>query len=145
MSRNKKITIGVIVFLIVLQFVPMTKNQGSVSANDLISTTEVPDEVGKILKTACYDCHSNNTVYPWYASIQPVGFWLNGHVNGGKQHLNFSEWATYDAKKKAHKLEEICEEIEEAHMPLKSYTWLHEGTRLNDAQVKLVCDWAKSM
>jgi len=145
MSRNKKIALGVLVFLVVLQFVPMTVIQEEPTQNDLMNNAEVPAEVAQILKKACYDCHSHQTNFPWYAKIQPVGFWINGHTKGGRQHLNFSEWGMYDAKQKAHKLEEICEEIEEAQMPLKSYTWLHEGTRLNDEQVKLVCDWTRSL
>ena len=144
MSRNKKIALGVLVFLVVLQFVPMKTIQENPTQNDLMNSTEVPAEVAQILKKACYDCHSHQTVFPWYAKIQPIGFWINGHVKGGIQGLNFSEWGLYDAKQKAHKLEEICEEIEEAHMPLKSYTWLHEGTRLNDEQIQLVCNWTRS-
>lgn len=145
MSRNQKIALALVAFLIILQFVPMNIIQEEPTQNDLMNSESVPTEVAQILKKACYDCHSNQTNFPWYSKIQPVGFWINGHTKGGRQHLNFSEWGTLDASKKAHKLEEICEEIEETHMPLKSYTWLHEGTRLNSEQVELICNWTKGL
>lgn len=145
MSRNQKIALTVVALLLIIQFIPMTKVYEEVNEDDLTNVVQVSDEVGEILKKACYDCHSNQSVYPWYTNIQPLGFWINGHIKNGKKHLNFSEWGKYDADKQAHKLEEICEEIEEGHMPLKSYTWMHEGTRLNSEQVQLICDWTKNV
>ncbi|MEZ4888047.1 MAG: heme-binding domain-containing protein [Chitinophagales bacterium] len=145
MSRNQKIALAVLVLLVVIQFIPMDKVYEEPNQNDLMASVEVPIEVGEILKKACYDCHSNQSVYPWYTNVQPLGFWINGHIKEGKKHLNFSDWGTYNAKKQAHKLEEVCDEIEEVKMPLKSYTWVHEGTRLTSEQVELICKWAKEV
>ncbi len=145
MSRNQKILLAVVALLLIIQFIPMQKIYEEVNDKDIMSSMNVPSEVGEILKKACYDCHSNQTVYPWYTNIQPLGFWINGHIKEGKKHLNFSNWSSYDAEKQAHKLEEVCEEIEEGHMPLKSYTWLHEGTRLTSEQVELICNWTKAV
>lgn len=104
----------------------------------------VPDSIQHLLQTACYDCHSNHTNYPWYADVNPVGLWLNHHVNEGKRKLNFSEFALYDARRKAHKLEEIAESVEKHDMPLASYLWIHDEARLTAAQRKAIIDWANA-
>ena len=93
-----------------------------------------------ILKTQCFDCHTNVTKYPWYAEIAPFSFWLDDHILDAKKHFNMSEWSSFSAKKKDHKLEELIEEVEEGEMPLPSYTWIH-GT-LSDADKKTLLDWA---
>ena len=97
-----------------------------------------------VLKTACYDCHSNNTVYPWYNTIQPIAWWLNRHVVEGKQHLDFSDIGNYTAKKAKHKLDEVAEVLEKDEMPLFSYTIIHRNAKLNDAQKQLLINWAKN-
>ena len=91
---------------------------------------------------ACYDCHSNTTRYPWYANIQPVGWWLASHVNDGKQHLNFSEFAAYSPKRAAKKFDQIIDEVTDREMPLASYKLGHPDARLTNAQSKLLTDWA---
>ncbi|MFM8485102.1 MAG: heme-binding domain-containing protein, partial [Bacteroidota bacterium] len=90
----------------------------------------VPENVMAVLKPACYDCHSNQTRYPWYAGIQPVAWWLAEHVNDGKRHLNFDEFTTRKIAVQNHKLEEIIEMVKEEEMPLGSYTWTHADARL---------------
>ena len=102
----------------------------------------MPAEVDAILKSSCYDCHSNNTHYPWYANIQPVAWWLADHVNEGKREINFNEFLTYKPKKAHHKMEEVAEMVNEGEMPLQSYTIVHRDASLSDAQRKLVADWA---
>jgi len=97
-----------------------------------------------LLQTACYDCHSNHTKYPWYAEVNPVGLWLNSHIKDGKEELNFSEFATYTAKRKAHKLGKISETVEKHDMPLNSYLWIHTEARLTDAQRHMIIQWADS-
>ncbi|MCB0524105.1 MAG: heme-binding domain-containing protein, partial [Saprospiraceae bacterium] len=94
---------------------------------------------------ACMDCHSNNTRYPWYAEIQPVGLWLAGHVKGGKQHLNFSEFTNRRVAYQNHKFEEIIEMVRDGEMPMKSYTWTHADARLTQEQKNLICDWSQAM
>ena len=97
-----------------MQFYRPEKN---VSEYDVIAQfeaeTQPPQEVVTILKQKCYDCHSNQTEYPWYAEVAPISIWIDGHVEEGKEHFNVSEWATYSLKKKDHKLEELIEEVEE--------------------------------
>jgi hypothetical protein len=96
----KKIGLGILIVIVLLQFIPTKKNQTSiVSSNSIEQKYNTPENVQAILKKACFDCHSNNTVYPWYSHIQPIGFWLNNHINEGKEELNFSEFNSYENKK----------------------------------------------
>ncbi len=131
--------------LLLLQFVQPARNVGSASGpNDITQAMAVPATVQKTLETSCYDCHSNNTVYPWYTRIQPLGLWMKNHVDEGKEELNFSEFNTYTAKRKLKKLREIAEQVEEGEMPLYSYTIIHKNAVLNEAQKAELIDWAKS-
>jgi hypothetical protein len=98
-----------------------------------------------ILKTSCYDCHSNNTVYPWYSNIQPLAWWLQGHVNEGKEELNFDEFATYNPRRQFKKMEETEEMITEGEMPLSSYTIIHSNAVLSASQKETLINWAKSI
>ena len=138
----KKILLGLLIVLIIAQFIQPPKNNGSAaSANDITHSVQVPDTVMALLKVACYDCHSNTTIYPWYSRITPVNWWLHNHIKEGKGHLNFSEFTgTY--KRKMRKLEESAELTEKHEMPLNSYLWIHNEADLTDAQRKLVVDWA---
>lgn len=145
MLMKKKILLVVAIVLIVIQFIHPTKNQqANILDSDITKVRSVPEDVQQLLKTACYDCHSNNTVYPWYNNIQPVAWWLNKHVNNGKKQLNFSEFGAYDEKKAKHKLHELVETLEKNEMPLFSYTIIHKDAKLNDAQKKIIIDWAKA-
>jgi len=140
----KKILLGLLVFLIIIQFIQPSHNNGSAaSANDITHSVPVPDTVMAILKFACYDCHSNYTRYPWYSKISPVNWWLYNHVSEGKRHLNFSEF-TGSYKRKMRKLEESGELTEKHEMPIGTYLWMHKDARLNDAQRKLIIDWTNT-
>jgi cbb3-type cytochrome oxidase cytochrome c subunit len=134
-----------LVALIVIQFFKSPKNESTeILATDITKVVETPESVQILLKAACYDCHSNNTNYPWYNNIQPVAWWLNRHVENGKRHLNFSDFGSYDVKKAKHKLSEIAEVIEEDEMPLFSYTLIHKEAVLDDIQKKQIVVWAKN-
>jgi hypothetical protein len=140
----KKIGLGLVAILVILQFVRPTKNEGmALTENDILHFDSVPADVQKILETSCYDCHSNLTTYPWYTNIQPVGLWMQWHVNEGKEELNFSEFKTYKPKRQKHKFEEIGEVIQEDEMPLRSYTLIHTETKLSAEQKTILTNWAK--
>lgn len=146
MKVVKIILILLAVGLIVIQFFGIKKNQSSGDqAMNISKQFAVPAEVENTLKTSCYDCHSNNTVYPWYASIQPVAWWLQGHVNEGKEELNFDEFATYNPRRQFKKMEETAEMITEGEMPLSSYTIIHSNAVLSSTQKELLINWAKSI
>ncbi len=143
---KKKILIGLLVVLIGIQFFRPGKNQSpEIQSNAIAKVHPVPQEVADILKVACNDCHSNNTVYPWYNNIQPVAWWLNNHVNEGKQELNFDEFATYPPKKAHRKMDELIEQVKEGEMPLSSYTWVHTNAKLSDAQRATLTQWAQTV
>lgn len=128
-----------------MQFFRIDKtNPPAEPASDMIAVENVPEDIQVILKNACYDCHSHETEYPWYSNVAPVSWWLKDHIDEGREHLNFSEWASYDAERKAHKLEELAEEVEEKEMPLESYTWAHSESKLSDEERQALVDWANS-
>ena len=131
--------------LVIMQFVPSAKNNSNDATKDITTAFPVPAEVQTILKTSCYDCHSNNTVYPWYSKIQPVAWWLADHIKEGKSEVNFNVFADYKPRRQYKKFNEIIEQIETDEMPLSSYTIIHRETILSPAQKTLMIDWAKSM
>lgn len=141
----KKILYGLAILLVLLQFVRPNKNihEGD-QPNNIAKKYQVPAEVDGIMKKACYDCHSNNTIYPWYSNIQPVGLWLNNHVNEGKGELNFDEFLTYSPKKAKHKLEEMVDVVKEGEMPLGSYTIIHKNADLTQEERVALTTWAQA-
>lgn len=140
----KKILLGLLAVFIILQFFQIKKKPIEFDASqDFFTTVEAPDDLKMLVKDACYDCHSHETTYPWYASVQPVGWWLQHHVNEGKGHLNFSEWTTLPARRAGHKLEECYEEVEEHKMPLKAFLITHPEARLSDEQRAEMVAWFK--
>jgi hypothetical protein len=142
-KTSAKILVGLGALLVVAQAIRPLNNRGTVAGpNHLSQLAPIPAEVEAILQRACYDCHSNATNYPWYANIQPVGWWLEQHVRDGKKHLNFSEFTTYPLKRATRRLEEVAEEVREHKMPLPSYTWMHSEAKLTEAEVKTLADWA---
>lgn len=143
---RKKILIGLLLLMVVMQLLQPSKNVASGnSVNDISAVYAVPVHVQEVLSQKCYDCHSNTTKYPWYVHIQPIGWWMAAHIKEGKEHLNFSEFKTYDAEKAAHKLEEVAEEITEGSMPLESYTWIHRDARVTPEETKAITDWIASL
>ena len=138
---------AILIALILFQFYPKPKKNVSatMSSNDITMVHQVPTDVLQVLKTSCYDCHSNNTVYPWYASVQPVAMWLGNHIDEGKRELNFSEFGTYSIRRKYGKLEGINNEVKEGGMPLSSYTLIHRYAKLNDNQKLLLANWVTAL
>ncbi len=148
MNRLKQVLVILICFLIAIQFFKSPKDNVSNDNQFGLSTKyNVPEEVGTILKNACNDCHSNLSTYPDYFSYQPIGWWLNSHIRGGKHHLNFSEFTKSKVAVQNHKFEEIIEVVgEHKSMPMKSYTYfgLHPEAKLSDEQRMTLTTWAKT-
>lgn len=135
-----------LIVLVCIQFIRPTKNKSAnASPNDITSHYDIPDSVLSVLKKSCYDCHSNNTIYPWYFNIQPVAWWMADHINEAKDNLNFSEFRSYKAKKQIKKLHGVASLVEKKKMPLDSYLWIHKYAKLDEAQIKLVVDWSKAL
>ncbi|MEO5681200.1 MAG: heme-binding domain-containing protein [Chitinophagaceae bacterium] len=142
----KKILVILLVALVIVQFFHPQKNMAAVAATQSITAVyPVPGNVKEILAASCNDCHSNNTVYPWYAKLQPVDWWLNDHIKEGKKELNFDEFATYSPRRQYRKMEEIIKQVKENEMPLDSYTWIHKEAVLRADQKQLLTQWAESI
>lgn len=142
----KRILLALAVLLVLIQFYRPAKNISyNQNANAVELHYNVPENVGALLKSSCYDCHSNTTKYPWYSTIQPIAFWLDSHVKDGKRHLNFDEFNAYTIEKKRKKLKEIAETIDNGEMPLSSYTLIHRNAKLTVAEKNMLIDWANGL
>lgn len=144
----KVLKYSVIVFTLVfaaVQFVRPDMTNPPVNPDErLEASVEVPGNIAAILKRSCNDCHTNETVHPWYSNITPVNYWLKGHFEHGREHLNFSTWARYTPQQKEKRLEEVCEVLESGEMPLPSYLWGHRDAEVSGDDKKLLCDWART-
>lgn len=139
----KKILLFLLVVLVVIQFIHPRKNKAEGAQPNFIGNTfPVPESVKAILAKACNDCHSNNTIYPWYSRIQPVDWWMNNHVQEGKRELNLDEYINKPLRYQYHKMEEIAEQVKEGEMPLNSYTWIHKDAILTETEKKELINWA---
>ncbi len=134
--------ISLILFLLIRLYQP-ARNTGfeqDITAN-FTKVYQVPKNVEIILRTSCYDCHSNNTNYPWYSNIQPIRFLMESHIKEGKEILNFNEWGNYSSRKQNNKLDRMVKQIKANEMPLSSYTLIHKNAILNPTQKELVINW----
>lgn len=142
---KKALTIIVVLFLI-LQFFRIEKtNPAENQGMDFLTIKNTPQNISKQIKASCYDCHSNETVYPWYSNIQPVAWFLKSHIDEGRNKLNFSTFSTYEPQKQAHKLEECIEMIEKNEMPLESYTLMHPNAKLTPEAKKNLLEYFKKI
>ncbi|WP_439152464.1 heme-binding domain-containing protein [Winogradskyella sp.] len=141
----KKLGLAILIVFILAHFFGPVKNDGDIaSVEAFLVDTNPPEDVKLILKSTCFDCHSDHTKYPWYNTITPVNYWLADHIRHGKGDFNVSKWNDYSDKKKDHKLEELAEEVEEGHMPLPSYTWTHSEAKLTKEQIASIEAWVKT-
>ena len=139
---KKILFIGLIIFLLMQLYQPARNEsfEQDITGN-FTKVYNVPKNVEAILRTSCYDCHSNNTNYPWYSNVQPVGFFMEHHIKEAKEDLNFDEWGKYSKRKQENKLDRIVKQIKSDEMPLASYTLIHKNARLTTVQKKEVMDW----
>lgn len=134
------------VTLIGIQFIPTNRNQSDiVPVTDFISTYNPPQEIVGILRTSCYDCHSNNTEYPWYNKVQPAAMYLEEHIQHGKEEFNFSEFGDYSDRRKKSKLKSFIRQVEQNEMPLYSYTLIHRDAKISDSEKELVLNWVNKV
>lgn len=144
MKILKRVLIGLGVLFIVIQVIRPAKTNPEVDESRTIQAhSQISPPVAAILERACYDCHSSKTTWPWYSQIAPVSWYVIHDVNEGRKEINFSDWARFDAKRAARKLQEICEQVEQGKMPIKNYVLMHSNAKLTDADRQAICDWAK--
>jgi hypothetical protein len=142
----RKMLITLIVILCIAQFFQIDKTNPPVTkSNEFSIQNNTPNAVKSILQSSCYDCHSNETKYPWYSYIVPLSYWLKQHINEGRAELNFSEWGTYSDKRKAKKIEECIEMIAESKMPPAYYTWMHKDAALHPSSSQLLLDYFRGL
>jgi hypothetical protein len=142
MHIEKKIFLVLIIILIGIQFIRPVRNQSEqVLSTDITKTFTVPDSILNILKTSCYDCHSNNTNYPFYTNIQPIGWMMDRHIKNGKDKLNFSDFGSYSRRRQKSKLKSIVSQIQHEKMPISSYSIMHKDILTSGNKV-LIINWA---
>ena len=129
---------GAAIALAGAQFIPVSR------ANPLDGTElAASPQVRSLLRRACYDCHSNETTWPWYSHVAPVS-WLVAHdVAEGREALNYSRWQAYGAGQRAELLDETWEEVAEGEMPPAAYLLLHPEARLDEADRTALRAWAR--
>lgn len=144
-KKVKYLFIGLLLAFILIQFIPtnLPKNNTDHS-NDILQGENAPDDIKMILSKACYDCHSNQTVYPWYSYVAPVSWLVAKDTRDGRDELNFSDWADLSKRKKIKILNEVAEEVEEDKMPLKIYTLVHRDAILTEEEISTLIGWTKS-
>jgi hypothetical protein len=135
----KKILIALTVIVIGIQFIPVNRTNPPVTQE-----IDAPSNILSILKTSCYNCHSNETSWPWYSYVAPVSFLVSTDVENARKRVNFSEWDKYDERKKAKKIDAMIEDIEAGDMPLPTYTIVHPEAKLDPEKIKMLKDWATS-
>jgi len=137
MKILKIIAIIALVGFVGIQFIPTERNQSyTVPETDFMLVHNVPETIQKKLQVSCYDCHSNNTQYPWYNKIQPAAWFLEDHIKEGKAELNFNEWDSLSSRRKSSKLRSIIKQIESGEMPLDSYTLIHKDAKFSEAEAE---------
>ncbi|WP_026899424.1 heme-binding domain-containing protein [Daejeonella oryzae] len=144
MSWIKPGLLILLIVMLIIQFIQPTRNldNGQVLSVALTEVVDVPQNVQAILQTSCYNCHSNNTLYPWYSRIQPVSWWMASHIKKGKEELNFSEFGNYSNRMRESKLKSIVGSVEDGTMPLPSFTWMHVKAKLSNEEKVLIINWA---
>lgn len=132
----------VVAIVLVIQVIPVERNVSTVPPGQSFEKTEkVPANVAAILKVSCYDCHSNNTRYPWYSVLQPGAWFMGQHIKKGRDELNFDEFNNYSKRRKKAKIKSIISQIEKDEMPLKSYRMMHGNARLSADEKKELLDF----
>ena len=145
MSRRLKIGgITLVTILIVIQFIQPEQNRASVyQKEDMLVVSAPPEHIEALIRTACYDCHSNQTVYPWYAKISPVSWYLHNHIREGKEDMNFSDYGHLEKVDKIGVLVDFCEVLEAGTVPLQSYMLQHKNARLSQEEKETLCEWSE--
>jgi len=146
MKKIKKLYYSLAILLIVMILIQLAPSKlpenTAVQSPDSVQVQNADSAVMAILKTSCFDCHSNQTNYRWYSHVVPVSWLIGRDVTRGREALNFSEWNTYNKRKLVRKLGDIKEQTTKTEMPMKIYTFMHPKTKLRQAQILLVSNWA---
>jgi hypothetical protein len=133
---------AIIVILLVMQVFRIDKKNPSKNPEtDYLYIVKPPAEIANLIKTGCYDCHSNETIYPWYSNIAPLSWIIKSHITEGRDHLNFSEWGYYHAGRRGNKQDECSEMITKNEMPIPSYKLMHSSAKFTNEQKAILIAW----
>ena len=142
MGRKSKILLTLLLVSLAIQFIrPEMNKSTNHRSGDLMESYNIPTGVAETLKESCYDCHSNNTRYPWYFRIQPTAWILARHIKEGKEEINFDEFTTYSKRRQLSKFKATQNSIKDGSRPLKSYVWLHPEAKMSTERKALVLNW----
>jgi len=142
MSKPSVFKIGlsiVAAIFIGIQFIPVAKTNPPVTGD-----LEAPPAVHSILKRACYDCHSNETKWPWYCKIAPASMLIAKDVNEGREYLNFSIWKELSEDGRLNIKKEIWEKVSKGEMPLPQYKLAHPEAKITDTDKQIIKKWTES-
>ncbi len=145
MVRVRNVVLALIGFVVVAQFIqPKRTNPPAIASRSLAANIKVPVPVQGILKRACGDCHSNQTVWPWYSHIAPLSWVIVDDVNEGRRHMNFDDWENRQRPKLGNDLlADVCKEVKDKGMPPFSYRLVHKPSRLTSEEVGALCSWSQ--
>ncbi len=145
-ARTKVVVAVLAVFLVFIQFVqPRRTNPSSIASRGISAHVQIPEKTIATLRKGCGDCHSNQTVWPWYSHVAPFSWIVVDDVKQGRRHLNFDDWEAQENPKEANEhLVDICKEIQQKGMPPFSYSILHPQSGLSAEEITSVCSWSKS-
>ena len=132
-AMKRRLLLSLLAIFIAIQFVPVDRSNPPVTGE-----VPAPPEVMEIFKRSCFDCHSNETVWPWYSRVAPVSWLVAYDVDEGREHLNFSQWTSYSGEDQHELREEVWEEVEEGEMPLWFHLPMHPEARLSDEDKELI-------
>ncbi|HEX6043771.1 MAG TPA: heme-binding domain-containing protein [Pyrinomonadaceae bacterium] len=139
----KWLLILAVCLFVIAQFKRPARTNPAFDESAAIEThAQLDPKIAAILDRSCNDCHSNKTRWPWYANVAPMSWFVIDHVEEGREHMNLSEWGSYSPEERKALLREVCDLVSDGTMPLSSYTPLHPGSKLSDADKKAMCEWA---
>ena len=142
----KKILFWSLIIIALIQFIPVDRTNKPVDKKvDFVNVMKTPSHIESLLKNACYDCHSNETVYPDYAFVAPLSWTIKDHINEGRTHLNFSEWGTFNQDLKKSMLENTAASIKQNKMPMPGYVVYHPNAKLSETDQVLLVEYFESI
>ena len=146
MKDYKKILIFLFIVFVGIQFIPTNHNQSTeILKSEITKNFDIPQNIQVLLIKSCYDCHSNNTHYPWYSKIQPGSWILEKHIKEGKKDLNFSEFGNYSKRKQKSKFKSIASQVRDHKMPIASYTLIHRNAKLSKVEKQQIMKWSTNL
>lgn len=142
MKSFGKILLWSVVVFVLIQFIPVDRTNPPIkSSQNFVNVEQTPQKISEILKNSCYDCHSFETKYPKYAYVAPISWSVKHHINEGREHINFSNWNTYNSDLKKNMLEKAVQTLEDGKMPMPGYITQHPEAKLSAAERKILINY----